>query len=574
MKRNFITLFFLAGLLLSYMPHSISAADPDDDGYIEELPASENASDDLALEIGPNLSETESNKENEDSSGVREEFGVWHDLDWENLDEKTFLNYREWKKERLLQDESPDWQGIWRLKDRPEIVGRVLDCVGSCVKYRGEGKSKSEFRSPVREGEEIHTLNDSYIWIYLMDGTLVRLSPNSSITFNEINIGQEEIFLHARVNFGNILWLSRLPFNFTEQSERETDSIFLPLRLFKANYIPEETVTTEDNLAAFLQEDSPEIKLYKRLNELIDENNQVIKRRPTYSFVVMPNGTLWGKNLMAEMVVLTAANSYFQCRSFKRYNKEINIERLSPQQFFFRGDENTQGEKVFFDQWYKTSADGRSLTTYDQTEINLSLGEFLTQRIPTILLARELMLQELSLPIFTPKLDKKNMAHDMGYRIWGHLTNDKIVDEIGEVKKKYKRKKEDTQDMEPGVEGETKVEGDASPEENSADEEEGEDEDPDSFLAEDMQKRLDFLKIYTRRLETINITQLDLLRKNMDKRGEKYQIMKYDQGFYRQGLKSYLMRREKQAKDYHSRDRDVLNSTKKIFWKMIHHRRD
>jgi hypothetical protein len=484
----------------------------------------EEGENDLALEIGPN----ETTDENQ-----QKELIEWRDYDWRNLDEKIFLNYREWKKERLYRDESADWKGIWRLKDRPELVGRTLDCVGTCNKYQLSGHSPMSFRSPVREGDEVQTGPDSYAWIYLMEGTMVRVAPNSSVTFQEINIGTKENFLHARINFGNVLWLSRGADTFAETDKRETDTIFIPLNYFEANYQSQEHQITEDNLSAFLDTEKVEQQQYQRLNQLIQENNQWIGKKPTYSFVVMPNGTLWGPQLMAEMVVLTGGESYIQCRSFERYNSAITKDQLKNIQFFFRGEENVQGQAMPFDQWYRANHEGTMLTPYNNEEINLALGEFITERIPTLLVARELLLQQYSKGFFLPNIEQATLGKYYEYRLWGELTEFAPASD--------QTAGQDTKDEKKNT---------------------------------DLQKRVDFLKEYTRRLETINLSTLDIFRQNLQGRGEHFQSIVYDYQFYGSAMRDYLLRREKMSSFYQTHDRDVLNSTLKPFWKKIHYRRD
>ncbi|MBP5295859.1 MAG: hypothetical protein J6Y94_00835 [Bacteriovoracaceae bacterium] len=156
----------------------------------------------------------------------------------------------------------------------------------------------------------------------LVDGTMVRLAPNSSLSLQEIDVGIKENFLYARINYGNVAWLSRNDGLFVPQAKAETDALFLPLKMNEANFILPDQMTTEDNLAFYLDQENLYREVYHRLNKLITANNQWIDR-PTYSFLVMPNGVMWGKNLMLEAVVYLGGDSYLKALDFSFYQPPL-----------------------------------------------------------------------------------------------------------------------------------------------------------------------------------------------------------------------------------------------------------
>ena len=103
-------------------------------------------------------------------------------VDWEELDEKRFLNIERWKVDLKVKESEPRWRRNLQERRLMEKVGYVIECVGNCRLYRGVGYSKVDYLSTLREGDELQTLEDSYLWAYFLDGTLVRMSPNGSIT--------------------------------------------------------------------------------------------------------------------------------------------------------------------------------------------------------------------------------------------------------------------------------------------------------------------------------------------------------------------------------------------------------
>ena len=147
---------------------------------------------------------------------------------WENLSINSFLSFKEWKEDSDNKSLVPEWETISLERNHRELVGRIYQCVGSCRVDRGESFFNGSYQTGLYEGDEIQTIGDSYAWIFLFDGTMVRLSPSSSITFNELNIGVKENFLNARINVGNVLWLSRSEKTFLENNIRETDVVFFP----------------------------------------------------------------------------------------------------------------------------------------------------------------------------------------------------------------------------------------------------------------------------------------------------------------------------------------------------------
>ena len=108
-------------------------------------------------------------------------------VQWRDLDPKIWLDYKAWEVERAYRDQNPQWRIELRDILLSELVGKVVSCIGTCKIYRGKVFVNASYRSKIYEGDEIQTTEDSYAWVFLMDGTLVRIAPKSSISFKEIN---------------------------------------------------------------------------------------------------------------------------------------------------------------------------------------------------------------------------------------------------------------------------------------------------------------------------------------------------------------------------------------------------
>ena len=427
--------------------------------------------------------------------------------DWSKVDPMKWSDYSLWLKKLKLREATPAWENIVAEKKLIETVGYILDCVGECRVHRGEGSFTAQYRSSIKEGDELHTVGDSYTWAFLVDGTMVRLSPNTSVTFKEINIGKKENFLHARLNNGNVLWLSRQSEDFKVSNDRETDSIFYPLELYEATSIKESVEFDEDNLFALLDDSHEITNQYERLNKYINENNKWINNKKTYTFLIMPNGSIAGHNISIEAISLFGGESFVKNRSFSQMRLSSG-EGDSPE-FYYRGFANTKTSRIDENQWYKVDRRGRQLKRFYLSKL-FKMGEFLTSQIPTIYIARELWLKKYSQGFFG-EIDKAKLGQEFGYRLWGSLEDDTNLD---------------------------------------------------------LRKRLEFLIDFTRRIETTNILTTERFLNRMDNNREFIQGRVYGRSFFNTALVDYYTNRA--IFDRSDSDKENLNSTKKLYWKKLH----
>jgi hypothetical protein len=434
---------------------------------------------------------------------------------WENLPIGSFLSFREWKEESSLQEQVPDYEKVIKERTHREKVGVIFQCVGSCRIDRGDGFFNVSPTTNIIEGDEIQTVGDSYLWIFLFDGTMVRLSPQSSITFNEFNIGVNENFINARVNAGNVVWLSRQKELFEVNNSRETDIIFFPYALYESLPITETKNYVEENLFELLTENDTNLNQYKNLNKRIASNNNWVKK-PTYAFIVLPNVTLMGYSPNVEVVSLLGGKSYFKKRSLTTLGLVKNDEKSIDLKVQTRGFENKEETLAPEDTWIEVDEKGRSFS--EATEIHaLTMGEFITKRIPSIMVARELYMGKYAEPFFRQTYDPEMLAKNDGYLLWGKLIS-------GEGEKKS-----------------------------------------------NLELRLEFLKEYFRRIETSNLVTNARFRDRMSDRGEKISVAEYSNDFFITALNRYYKVGEGiKANSNDKSSGEVLNSTQKLLWKKMH----
>lgn len=426
-------------------------------------------------------------------------------IDWEDLKEETYLSFEKWKVSLKVKEDNPSWQRSLRERKLKEKVGFVIECTGDCIKYRGLGFSKVDYLSRLQEGDELMTKENGHLWAFLLDGTIIRMSPKSSLTLKEFNIGEKENFVFLRVNSGNILIWSRAGKEFIPKDYRETDPIFYPLTWLEANTYNEKLKVSEDNLFNYLESGRNHLPKYERLNKLIIKNAK--RKKESLYFIVMPNGTILGKDITVETIVLTGNSSYFKIRDETQLGLKEPSER-SPPTFFYRGFKNTKESSLESSVWYEINQRGRELSLYDKPR-RFAIGEFLTKNIPTILIARELFYKEYS--GFTQEdQTAESLAGKYGYRLWGSSEDD----------------------------------------------------------GSDLNLRLKFLREFTRRLETANLLTADQFKKRLEKKGEKWTFSRYDGAFFKDAMAKFYNYRE--GVSILNTAKEILNSERKPYWKYIH----
>ncbi len=437
-------------------------------------------------------------------------------IDWEGLDAQNWLDFDAWKLRTESLARSPDWEKSLRERTLVESVGSVLSCVGECRVYRGSGHHKALYRTKILEGDEIETEANSYIWIVLIDGTMVRLSPQSSITFREVNIGLTQNFLHARFNHGNILWLTRTPFKYSQSDLRETDSLFLPLDFYEANAQTKQVdifgaENNDDILYELLVGTSEVPKQIERLNSLIESNNQALRFKPTTSLIVMGNGTIFGDNLALEAIVIPGKDSLFKLRELKQLGVEGEDTDyvFNRADFYYRGYENTQSTPITPGEWNSVDPRGRVVSRALETSL-MHMGEFLTSKIHTLNVARELWLER-EFNFAQNERDPLALAKGEGYRLW------------------------EVQKNKAGV--------------------------------SDLEEREAWILDYSRRIETSNLKTASLFRERIEERGETWEYVEYGPHMINRALVNYIKKGE--SPRLKSARGPILNSTTRLLWKKI-----
>ena len=332
---------------------------------------------------------------------------------WSSLDPVEWLSVEKWIIERRIKDKIPDWKMRLRETDHKELVGKVLRCVGKCYVYRGIEKADVQHLSQLKEGDEIITDKNSMAWVFMIDGSLMRMSPETSVSIQEINLSPKEIFLLSRLNQGHIFWHPRFKKELPLTEAPETDTLGLPLLVREANqeYF-ERAIFKAQTDSQRLQEvidlnDGAILNQFKKLNELIVQNNEA-RIPPTRFMLVSPNSTLVSIDDSFDMIYLPGNKSFFK----KRFSRgEFTV--------FLRGYLTTEGTEIKTESWHEVEPKGRAFSALEDVPAPLQILELLTRRIKTIELAREIWVSKYAVPVMTALGDAEKLAISYGYNVWG-----------------------------------------------------------------------------------------------------------------------------------------------------------
>jgi hypothetical protein len=341
-------------------------------------------------------------------------------IKWENLDPVTWLDYNQWLRERDQRDKIPDWKKKLRESTYEEIFAEVISCMNSCSIYRGEYKVPVNYSSRLFEGDEFQTGTDSGAWILLADGTLLRVSAQTSITLNEVNFSLKSSFISMRLNHGHIKTIRREVGLFSTDNLAETDQGFYPLKIKEANreffsrleyqqlnHSQRQIYLTKKNLGHFSQ--------FKKLNEYL-KTDLYLNQRDSELFIVSPNVTIKALNSNIDMFYgVNGLGNFRVQKSIDRFKS--SDERESSYFVMKRGYTNKSTENYAFDNWFEVDKEGREISTV-KLDLEFRKLDLLVKRIPTIHISREILLAKKFKFLNLEKLDEKQFAQKFGYRLW------------------------------------------------------------------------------------------------------------------------------------------------------------
>lgn len=335
-------------------------------------------------------------------------------LPWDTQEPEEFLSIERWLVDQAAKDKIPDWRVRIRDERHKELVGKVLQCHGECRIYRGSNFAKGQFQSQVREGDEIQTEKNSVAWIYLMDGTLLRVSSDTSVSFLEMNLSKKEAFFQIRLNSGHVYWHPRSMDELVLNEAPETDAVSLPLMIREANqeYFERKIFQSQKDaqrLFELMTLDDNAVKLqFDKINELKKKSGASSLKSKV--MMVAPNSTIVSTGVSFDLVYTPGGKSYFKKRSSSPDEEFL---------LYLRGYNVTGSISISEMLWHEVEKDGRSYLALTDPLGAVQVLELITKRIKGLELAREIWFEKLTLPILQNLNDNKALAINFGYSLWG-----------------------------------------------------------------------------------------------------------------------------------------------------------
>ena len=132
------------------------------------------------------------------------------------------------------------------------VVGKIIASIGDLRVNREGGKVKGDVKF-IYQGDIIETKLTGSCWVTFLDGTMLRLSPDSSISISEIIFNSNSFEAFIRVNKGEVFGINRFKDDSFLSKGRFLDLSFLSI--FKPDLVERvlayfsETIYTENKMA-------------------------------------------------------------------------------------------------------------------------------------------------------------------------------------------------------------------------------------------------------------------------------------------------------------------------------------
>ena len=342
--------------------------------------------------------------------------------DWKNINASDWTDLSVWKMQRAAKDKTPNWRVLVRNKRDSEPVGKLIKCLGRCTYFTGEFSSQAKSLTNLKEGDEFQTSDNSTAWIVLVDGTLLRVSPNTSLTFNEVNLSKDEVFFLVRLNFGHLQYQSRLQGKFKALNESESDLAFLPLLVKKANreyfsILEYERFNKAEKIQYSIVPNAGYISQYVDLNDRTNNKDHVALKRDTKIFFYTPNISLVSKNMNGSLFYSPRGNTYLKVEETIPFFTSMD-SRVQEVSYQLRGYETRSMKALETNKWLKVNIEGTELSESSKNIHHLHAARGFLRRIPTIQLAREIYLNQYFVDALDPVHDGNTLARDHGIRLW------------------------------------------------------------------------------------------------------------------------------------------------------------
>ena len=263
------------------------------------------------------------------------------------------------------------------------VLGEIISVRGHGHLFRGEGKLEIQKGTRFLQGDLIETSSGGHVWLSMIDGTMIRLSPNSTYSIEGFEISESYLIIFHRMNNGNINFVSRQGVGVAPTSTVETDRVFFPFfELPEYRKFLDFSEVSNNSTEDFHQQK------YRYLNFLIKNNNGILENKKVQHVVNTPYLIFDFEKADLEFIIDWAGNDFVKIKktsgAFNVFRKNINsLERR---------------EMTTLGTWYEVGDDVFEISR----DANLAwFGDLVTSDIPSLKILRELFISEKSKKFFS-----------------------------------------------------------------------------------------------------------------------------------------------------------------------------
>ena len=310
-------------------------------------------------------------------------------IDWTGKQGEELLDYKKWKEKVLGQEKDENYVILSRAKENREIMARVISCIGTCMAQREAKDYRLQQKSRLVEGDEVYTEKDSYLWLALASGEILRLAPETSLFLREINFIDSEIFYFLRINQGFVKMAARVGGPDEFANAKFSDPLALPL-------YPEQSNPSEQDK-----------KYLEGFRELVKTNNLWREKLRTQFLVSLPNVILKVENSSFDIFTNTLSKSYIKLM------RESSASKAN----YYLLDQGKE-EAINFDTWQEVSFDGQSIAALKEFKQAIYYGEIFFKSIIPLRFSSEMLMRLNLAPAYEQKISGKNIALEHGIFRW------------------------------------------------------------------------------------------------------------------------------------------------------------
>ena len=231
-------------------------------------------------------------------------------------------------------------------------------------------------------GDLIETSQNGHIWISLIDGAMIRISPKSTFSIESFEISKEKLIFFHRVNSGNINWISRTEQSESPKSSLETDRVFYP-------FLDIHQLMSFLNFSSLEKNYSENFhyEKYRYLNFLKKNNGELLTNKTVEHIINTPYLLVDFTNANLEFVVDWTSSDYVKVRE-----SDDNIS------FYIKNINNLKEINLTKNQWYKINTSG---IANENKGDKAWFGDYVIADIPSLKIMNELYISIASKKFFS-----------------------------------------------------------------------------------------------------------------------------------------------------------------------------